>query len=130
VFHEHCCNPRLVQKVVTPAGIVSGTIRTMEAHSDVLAVTKEGVNILTTLARSDTYRKYVIIEPECELGGGVSGQPGCLRSPGLLTLWCAPYACLCTPAACASAAAARSWSMAAWRWRVAACRRFQMTPRW
>ena len=47
------------QKVVTPAGIVTGTIRTMEAHTDAPQVTKEGANILATLARSDTYRRYV-----------------------------------------------------------------------
>jgi hypothetical protein len=43
--------------VVTPAGLVTGTIRTMEAHSDDQAVTKEGATILATLARSDTYRR-------------------------------------------------------------------------
>ena len=48
------------QKVVTPAGIVTGTIRTMEAHTDAPQVTKEGANILATLARSDTYRRYVV----------------------------------------------------------------------
>ncbi len=46
-----------VQKVVTPTSIVTGTIRTMEAHTDAPLVTKEGANILATLARSDTYRR-------------------------------------------------------------------------
>ena len=43
---------------MTPTRIVSGTIRTMEAHSDAINVTKEGATILSTLARSDTYRRY------------------------------------------------------------------------
>ncbi len=54
-----------LQKVVTPARIVSGTIRTMEAHSDAINVTKEGAVILSTLARSDTYRRSVVRAAVC-----------------------------------------------------------------